>query len=341
MSEQISGSAEENQPALVSVKNLKKYFPIGGGLIAKAKSHVHAVDDVTLEIREKQTLGLVGESGCGKTTMGRLVLRLLPKTSGDIFFSGEDIYSFNSERLKKFREEAQLIFQDSFSSFDKRDTIEEIIGEPFRVHNIAKGSELRDRVAELLKTVGLKPDLMKEHPHMLAAGQKQCVGIARSIALNPKFIVADEPISALDVSVRAMVLNLLKDLQTTRNLTYLFISHDIRVVRWLSSHIAVMYLGQLVEYGKTEDIFQNRLHPYTEALLCAVPVESPRDRDIKREILLGEVPSPVDPPPGCRFAARCKLAKDRCFRETPPLTEKHPGHWSACFQDFRGDSEIR
>lgn len=337
----LASETTKKSPALLTIKNLKKYYPIGGGLIKKAKSHVHAVDDVTLEIREKQTLGLVGESGCGKTTMGRLALKLLPKTEGEIYFCGEDIYTFNNARLKKFREEAQLIFQDSFSSFDARDTIEQIIAEPLLIHNIAKGTELKDRVAELLKTVGLKPDLMKEHPHTLAAGQKQCVGIARSIALNPKFVVADEPISALDVSVRAMVLNLLKDLQSTRNLTYMFISHDIRVVRWLSTHIAVMYVGKLVEYGETEDIFQNRLHPYTEALLCAVPIESPRDRNIKREILLGEVPSPVDPPEGCRFAARCKYAKDRCFKETPPLVEKKPGHWVACFEDFHGDSEIK
>lgn len=327
-------------PVLLSVKNLKKYFPIGGGLIKKASSYVHAVDDVSLEIREKQTLGLVGESGCGKTTMGRLALNLLPRTEGEILFNGEDIYKLNPSRKKKFREQAQLIFQDSFSSFDSRNTIEKIIAEPLKVHGIAKGSELTDRVEELLKTVGLKADLMKEYPHTLAAGQKQCVGIARSIALGPKFIVADEPISALDVSVRAMVLNLLKDLQSSRNLTYMFISHDIRVVRWLSSHIAVMYVGKLVEYAETEEIFTNRLHPYTEALLCAVPIETPRDRHLQREILLGEVPSPVDPPPGCRFAARCKLAKDRCFKETPPLLEKRPGHWVACFEEYHGNSEI-
>lgn len=206
---------------------------------------------------------------------------------------------------------------------------------------MAKGSELEDRVAHLLKTVGLKPDIMKEYPHTLAAGQKQCVGIARSIALNPKFVVADEPISALDVSVRAMVLNLMKELQESNNLTYMFISHDIRVVRWLSSHIAVMYLGKMVEYGETEEIFKHRLHPYTEALLCAVPIEHPRDRDIKREILLGEVPSPVDPPAGCRFAARCKYATDRCRMETPELEERTPGHFVACFADFHGESEIK
>lgn len=326
--------------SLLSVRNLVKYFPIGGGLIKKAKSNVHAVDGVNLDVRAGETLGLVGESGCGKTTMGRLALKLLPKTSGDIFFQGEDIYKYTPEQEKKFRTRAQLIFQDSFSSFDSRNTIGQIIGEPLLVHEVAKGQELEDRVASLLKEVGLKPDLINEYPHTLAAGQKQCIGIARSIALNPDFIVADEPISALDVSVRAMVLNLLKELQYTKNLTYMFISHDIRVVRWLSSHIAVMYVGKLVEYSETEEMFAHRLHPYTEALLSAVPIETPRDRHIKREILLGEVPSPVDPPPGCRFAPRCKLAKERCFKEDPQLEEKRPGHWVACFEDFHGESEI-
>lgn len=330
-----------NNSVILTIKNLKKYFPIGGGLVKKANSYVHAVDDVSLTIREKQTLGLVGESGCGKTTMGRLALKLLEKTEGDIYFYDKDIYQFNPEEEKKFREQAQLIFQDSFSSFDTRNTIEKIIAEPLVVHGIAKGSELKDRVAELLQTVGLKTDLMYEYPHTLAAGQKQCVGIARSIALGPRFVVADEPISALDVSVRAMVLNLLKDLQDQRNLTYMFISHDIRVVRWLSSHIAVMYVGKLVEYAETEEMFHNRLHPYTEALLCAVPIEHPRDRNLQREILLGEVPSPVDPQPGCRFAPRCKYASEQCKKEDPPLLEKRPGHFVACFADFQGESEIR
>lgn len=325
---------------LVSLRNLKKYFPIGGGLLKKAKSNVHAVDDVNLDIRERETLGLVGESGCGKTTIGRLALKLLPKTEGEIYFRGQDIYKYNPDQEKKFRQQAQLIFQDSFSSFDSRNRIGDIIGEPLIVHNIAQGSELEDRVAELLKTVGLKTDLMYEYPHTLAAGQKQCVGIARSIALRPSFIVADEPISALDVSVRAMVLNLMKSLQTSQDLTYMFISHDIRVVRWLSSHLAVMYLGKLVEYGETEEVFNNRLHPYTEALLNAVPIEDPRDRDIEKSILLGEVPSPVDPPPGCRFAPRCKLAKERCRQENPVLEERRPGHLVACFENYHGDSEI-
>ncbi|MFV0413694.1 MAG: ABC transporter ATP-binding protein [Oscillospiraceae bacterium] len=331
---------ETEKTPLVSIRRLKKYFPIGSGLIRKARSYVHAVDDVSIDIHAGQTLGLVGESGCGKTTIGRLALRLLPKTEGTVLFEGEDIYGFNKNQEKNFRQKAQLIFQDSFSSFDSRDTIGKIIGEPLLVHKVAKGKQLEERVAELLNTVGLKPDLMYEYPHTLAAGQKQCVGIARSIALNPKFVVADEPISALDVSVRAMVLNLLKELQASHNLTYMFISHDIRVVRWLSSHIAVMYVGKMVEYAPTEELFKNRLHPYTEALLCAVPIENPRHRDIEKEILLGEVPSPVDPPPGCRFAPRCKYATEMCRYAEPPLEERSPGHWVACFADYHGETPI-
>lgn len=324
---------------LVEVKELVKYFPIRAGFFGKTQSYVHAVDGVSFNIKKGQTLGLVGESGCGKTTVGRLVLRLLDRTQGQVIFGDEDIFSFTPDEVKQFRREAQLVFQDAFSSFDTRRTVGDIVGEPLRVHRIARGSELMDRVAELLRTVGLKPELIKEYPHTLSSGQKQCVGIARAIALNPKFVVADEPISSLDVSVRAQILNLLKDLQEMKDLTYLFISHDIRVVRWLSTNIAVMYVGKMVEYAETKELFNHRFHPYTEALLNAVPIEDPRMR-CERKILLGEVPSPVDPAPGCRFAPRCEQALDRCRLEDPPFVERTPGHWVACFVDFHEQGQV-
>jgi oligopeptide/dipeptide ABC transporter ATP-binding protein len=330
---------QNDRENLVVVRNLQKLFPVKAGFFGKARSFVHAVDDVSFSIKKGQTMGLVGESGCGKTTIGRLVLRLLEKTSGEVEFKGKNIFNLNKLEQKQFRREAQLIFQDAFSSFDLRKCVGDIVGEPLKVHGLASGSELTDRVADLLKTVGLKPELMREFPHTLSSGQKQCVGMARSIALNPEFVVADEPISALDVSVRAQVLNLLKDLQEEKDMTYLFISHDIRVVRWLATHIAVMYLGKLVEYAETEELFIHRYHPYTEALLNAVPVEDPFQRR-ERKILLGEVPSPVDPVPGCRFQPRCEYAVDRCRLETPPLVEKSPGHWVACFVDFHGAGDF-
>lgn len=322
---------------IVVIRNAVKHFPARTSLFGTVRSHVHAVDDVSCSIKKGETLGLVGESGCGKTTLGRLVLRLLPITSGQVLFEGKDIFHFDKQEEKKFRSDAQIIFQDSFSSFDSRNTIEQIIGEPLIVHGIASGEKLKNRVAELLETVGLKPDIMKLYPHTLSSGQKQSIGIARSISLDPKFIVADEPISSLDVSVRSQVLNLLKTLQSKKNLTYLFISHDLNVVRWLSNRIAVMYVGKMVEYADAEELFARRYHPYSQALLEAVPITNPRDRRPRR-ILLGEVPSPVDPLPGCRFAPRCEYVMDQCRNYDPPLLERSPGHWVACFKtDFLGD----
>jgi oligopeptide/dipeptide ABC transporter ATP-binding protein len=328
-----------NAEDIIIVKNLIKHFPVRGGLMGKPTSWVHAVDDVSFTIKKGQTLGLVGESGCGKTTVGRLVLNLIKPTGGEVYFENKNIYDKKQCSEKEFRKCAQIIFQDAFSSFDIRKNVESIVGEPLVVHGLAGGKELKERVAELLRTVGLKPEIAREYPHTLSSGQKQCVGIARSLALKPKFIVGDEPISALDVSVRAQVLNLMRDLQEKFNLTYLFISHDIRVVQYLSNYIAVMYVGKMVEMAPTEEIFAHRLHPYTEALLTAVPIEDPRLRR-PREILQGEVPSPVDPPPGCRFYPRCHYAMKRCKEEDPQLVEKAPGHFAACFADFHSSERI-
>lgn len=309
--------------AILEVKNLKKYFNTPGGVL-------HAVDDVSFTLEKGKILGVVGESGCGKSTMGRAILRLHEPTSGEVLFEGKDITKISTEEMRKLRSEMQIIFQDPFASLNPRKTVSEIIGEPLRLHKIYKSAAERQKhVLELMEVVGLAERLVNTYPHELDGGRRQRIGIARALALNPKFIVCDEPVSALDVSIQAQILNLLKRLKKERGLTYMFITHDLSVVNYFSDDIMVMYLGKMVEYAPSEELFENPVHPYTKALLSAIPV--PRLREKKERILLkGEITSPIDPKPGCRFAPRCAYAKDRCFKESPELKDIGNGHKVAC-----------
>lgn len=309
--------------AILEVKNLKKYFNTPGGVL-------HAVDDVSFTLEKGKILGVVGESGCGKSTMGRAILRLHEPTSGEVFFEGKDITKISTEEMRKLRSEMQIIFQDPFASLNPRKTVSEIIGEPLRLHKIYKSAAERQKhVLELMEVVGLAERLVNTYPHELDGGRRQRIGIARALALNPKFIVCDEPVSALDVSIQAQILNLLKRLKKERGLTYMFITHDLSVVNYFSDDIMVMYLGKMVEYAPSEELFENPVHPYTKALLSAIPV--PRLREKKERILLkGEITSPIDPKPGCRFAPRCAYAKDCCFKESPELKDIGNGHKVAC-----------
>lgn len=309
--------------AILEVKNLKKYFNTPGGIL-------HAVDDVSFTLEKGKILGVVGESGCGKSTMGRAILRLHEPTSGEVLFEGKDITKISTEEMRKLRSEMQIIFQDPFASLNPRKTVSEIIGEPLRLHKIYKSAAERQKhVLELMEVVGLAERLVNTYPHELDGGRRQRIGIARALALNPKFIVCDEPVSALDVSIQAQILNLLKRLKKERGLTYMFITHDLSVVNYFSDDIMVMYLGKMVEYAPSEELFENPVHPYTKALLSAIPV--PRLREKKERILLkGEITSPIDPKPGCRFAPRCAYAKDCCFKESPELKDIGNGHKVAC-----------
>ena len=309
--------------AILEVKNLKKYFNTPGGVL-------HAVDDVSFILEKGKILGVVGESGCGKSTMGRAILRLHEPTSGEVLFEGKDITKISTEEMRKLRSEMQIIFQDPFASLNPRKTVSEIIGEPLRLHKIYKSAAERQKhVLELMEVVGLAERLVNTYPHELDGGRRQRFGIARALALNPKFIVCDEPVSALDVSIQAQILNLLKRLKKERGLTYMFITHDLYVVNYFSDDIMVMYLGKMVEYAPSEELFENPVHPYTKALLSAIPV--PRLREKKERILLkGEITSPIDPKPGCRFAPRCAYAKDCCFKESPELKDIGNGHKVAC-----------
>lgn len=323
------------KPLLLDIKNLRKHFPIYKGfIITRLVGSVKAVDDVSFFIREGETLGLVGESGCGKSTTGRLILRAYNPTGGEIWFSDRgmgrvNVAELNPHQLKLLRQNIQMIFQDPYSSLNPRMTLLDIVGEPLLVNNVAKGSELQDRVAELLRVVGLRPEYMTRYPHAFSGGQRQRIGVARALALHPQLVVCDEPVSALDVSIQAQTLNLLQDLQQDFGLTYLFISHDLSVVEHISDRVAVMYVGKLVESALTEELFGNPRHPYTEALLSAVPRPDPRLRS-EPLVLQGDVADPANPPSGCYFHPRCRYCVDICKTQAPVLREISPDHFVSC-----------
>ena len=316
---------------LVEVKDLRLYFPVLAGLLRSKVADVKAVDGVSFFIRNGETLGLVGESGCGKTTTGRCVLRLYDITSGKVYFEGQDITKWKGERLRRIRRNMQLIFQDPYSSLDPRMTAGDIIGEPLLVHKLVKGKEYREQVTELLRMVELEPRMARRYPHEFSGGQRQRIGIARALALRPKLIVCDEAVSALDVSIQAQIITLLMRLREELNLTYLFIAHDLSVVRHISDRVAVMYLGKIVEITSSDELYDNPLHPYSLALLSAIPIPDPVvDRQRKRILLTGDVPSPIFPPPGCNFHPRCNLAQDICRQAEPELKDIGGEHWVAC-----------
>ncbi|MCX7904485.1 MAG: dipeptide ABC transporter ATP-binding protein [Caloramator sp.] len=315
---------------LVEVYGLKKYFPIKGGFFNRTVNYLKAVDGVSFFINRGEVLGVVGESGCGKSTTGRTILKLLEPTDGKIIFDGEDITKLEGEALRKKRKEMQLIFQDPYSSLNPRMTVGDIIGEPITIHEKVSRAEKLERVKELLNKVGLSPYHVRRYPHEFSGGQRQRIGIARALALNPKFIVADESVSALDVSIQAQVINLFEELKEEFKLTYMFISHDLSVVRHISDRISVMYLGRMVEMAETEELFKNPMHPYTQALLSAVPIPNPKLKK-DRIILQGDVPSPINAPKGCVFHTRCKYAMDICKNSVPEFRETENGHYVACF----------
>jgi oligopeptide transport system ATP-binding protein len=317
---------------LLSVKNLKMHFPITQGIILQRQvGSVKAVDDISFDITQGETLGLVGESGCGKSTTGRAILQLYKPTAGSVEFNGRDLVKLNGGDMRRMRRELQMIFQDPYASLNPRMTVGSIIGEPLEIHNLAKGKEKTERVQELLRTVGLNPYFANRYPHEFSGGQRQRIGIARALAVEPKFIVCDEPISALDVSIQAQIINLLEELQEKLGLTYLFIAHDLAVVRHISDRVAVMYVGKIVELTDRNEIFDRPLHPYTRALLSSIPIPDPvLEKRRSRMILVGDVPSPVNPPSGCRFNPRCPYAEDNCKTDEPPLAEVRTGHFVAC-----------
>jgi len=329
----MSDNGKSTNETLLDVKNLKMYFPITQGIIIQRHiGDIKAVDDISFAIKKGETMGLVGESGCGKSTTGRAILQLYRPTGGNVIFEGQDLTQLKGEALRRMRRQMQMIFQDPYASLNPRMTVGNIIGEPLEVHNIYSGkAERRERVQELLKVVGLNPYFVNRYPHEFSGGQRQRIGVARALAVNPEFIVCDEPISALDVSIQAQIINMLEDLQGEFGLTYLFIAHDLSVVRHISDRIAVMYLGKLAELADRDELYENPMHPYTQALLSAVPIPDPVIEEKRQRIILeGDVPSPANPPKGCNFSTRCPRVMDVCHEVDPEFRDLGGGHWVAC-----------